>query len=441
MYRSSDLSFYIIALGCSKNLVDAEKLKGRLVSVSFNEAETAEEADIIVILTCGFITAAKEESINTIFEAINAVKERIGSGGFHPALAVAGCLTKRYFAEIKKEIPEINFLYGIPDEHFVSSLASELNIKLSGREQEHQLPLINRQSYRYIKIADGCSNNCSYCAIPMIRGPLVCYPPALIYEDMRAAAADGVKELVLIAQDTAAYKHGSINVAALLQEAAKTDGIEWVRLLYCHPDHIADELVEAIAKIKKVVKYLDIPFQHVSKKLLASMGRQGDYDVYLNLINKLRENIPDIIIRSTFMMGYPQETAADFNLLLQFLEAAQLDKVGAFVYSPEEGTRAFHMSEQVAGRTAKLRYNKLMKAQQKISSAKLQDRIGAATEVLVEERISESEYMGRTPADAPEVDGVFYLTSKRKIKPNDIVKARITGSLEYDLIGEQIEVS
>ena len=439
MYRSSELSFYIIALGCSKNLVDSEKLKGRLLNALFTAAGSSEEADIIIITTCGFITQAKEESIEVIFEAIKQRDEK-NAAGFAPRLAVAGCLTERYLEDIKKDIPEIDFVYGIADELFPEKMAEAFSIVLDAPPLEEQVALTGSLPYRYIKISEGCSNNCSYCAIPLIRGGAKPYSPEQILADARKALSDGVLELILVAQDTAAYEYGNIKISDILESAAALPGARWVRLLYCHPDHISNELINCISRNQNIVRYLDIPFQHAAAAVLSSMGRRGNSTVYLELIRKIRELIPGVRIRSTFMVGYPVESAADFEELIRFLREARLDRVGAFIYSQEEGTPAANLERRVPQGIAKKRYAKLMETQRQISHEKLSAAIGETISVIVEEQIDETTYAGRSEFDAPEVDGIFYLTSKKNIL-NSIVEAVVTDAVEYDLIGEHIETS
>lgn len=439
MRHSSDLSFYIIALGCSKNLVDAENLKGRLLSSSFNDAESSDEADIVIILTCGFITSAKEESIELIFDAIRQRDEKPPKD-FAPRVVVASCLSERYFENIKDEIPEIDFLYGIVDDSFVERLSQAFEITLDSKPHEKQVPLSGFTPYRYIKIAEGCSNNCSYCAIPLIRGAAHSYPPEQILQRAREAAEEGAVEIILIAQDTAAYKYGSYSLVDIIDEIAKLPGVLWIRLLYCHPDHISDELIECAAKNKKVVRYFDIPFQHANSKILKSMGRAGSKDSYLALINKIRDKIPGVRLRSTFMVGYPGESDAEFGELLDFLKEARLDKVGAFIFSSEEGTRACEMPYDLSEDTVEKRYNMLMETQLAISEESLKNMIGEKVDVLVEEKLDDITYLGRSEFDAPEVDGVFYLTAKNNLLSR-IVKAVVLDSTEYDLLGEYDENS
>lgn len=439
MFHSSDLSFYILALGCSKNLVDAENLKGRLLGASFISADSSDEADIVLILTCGFITSAKEESIEVIFDALRQRDDKV-SADFKPRVVVTGCLSERYFDSIKDEIPEIDLLYGLPDEPFVEKLAAQFNITLDSPAREKQVPLSGFVPYRYIKISEGCSNNCSYCAIPLIRGAARPYSPEQIIQNARDAAEDGVVEIILIAQDTAAYNYGSFSLVDIIEAIALIPGILWIRLLYCHPDHITDELIDCIAANKKAARYFDIPFQHVSQRILESMGRAGNRKVYLDLINKIREKIPGVRLRSTFLVGYPGESDAEFEELLEFLREARLERVGAFTYSSEEGTRAALLPSQLSEKIKKKRYNKLMETQQQISAECMQKMVGETVDVLVEERIDDITFVGRTEFDSPEVDGVFYLTST--IEPlNRIVKAVVVTSTEYDLFGEYDENS
>ena len=440
MYHSSELSFYIVALGCSKNLVDSEKLKGRLLNALFTAADSSEEADIVIITTCGFITNAKEESIEVIFEAIEQRDGKKNTAGFTPKLVVAGCLTERYMDDIKKDIPEIDFVYGIADELFPEKMAETFGIVLDSPPFEKQVALTGFLPYRYIKISEGCSNNCSYCAIPLIRGAAKAYSPEQILDDARKALDDGVLELILVAQDTAAYEYGGKKIHDILESVAALPGVHWVRLLYCHPDNISDELINCISRNQNIVRYLDIPFQHAGAAILSSMGRRGNSAAYLELVRKIRERIPGVHIRSTFMVGYPGENATDFEELIRFLGEARLDRVGAFIYSQEEGTPAAAFEKHVSQSLAKKRYARLMETQRQISYEKLTAMIGEIVSVLVEEQVDETTYAGRSEFDAPDVDGIFYLTSEKNIL-HSIVRAAVTDAVEYDLIGEHIETS
>ena len=447
MYISSDLSFYLISLGCSKNLVDSERINGEMISAGFTPADASENSDIIIINTCGFIQPAKEEAIEVILDAVS-IKDsgsseskffRHGKGvpqKFNRKVVVTGCLTKRYYNEIASDIPEIDFIYGIPDEKFVSEMCSKFEIQTSGIITVRK-KLYNSYPYSYIKISDGCSNNCSYCAIPLIRGPHVPFAPEVILKDAETEVKNSALELNIIAQDIAVYQWGDMNLVSLVNEISKIDKLRWIRLLYCHPDHITDDIINLIAENDKVVPYIDIPFQHVSRSILQSMGREGDIDTYLALVEKLRGKIPDITIRSTFMIGYPGSGENEFRELVSFIKSARLDKVGCFIYSPEEGTPASGIPDKLSIDEKNRRLDEIMSLQADISRDKLNSKIGLELDVLIEEKIDDNTYIGRTESDAPEVDGVFYLTSDKN-RVNNIVRARVTDSVEYDLIGEMI---
>ncbi len=427
--QSTDCTFSIISLGCSKNQVDAEKVKGGLLSAGFSLSERAEEADIIIINTCGFITPAKEESISTILDALDL---RIPRERY---VAVTGCLSERYFDDLLRDMPEIDFLYGLLDDAFVEKMAAALDIRLDGDVKNYQEPLVRGLSYACIKIAEGCSNNCSYCAIPLIRGGLRCVGPEEILEDARRAVNQGARELVIIAQDTAAYHYHGLTLPGLVRMIARDAAPDWIRILYCHPDHITDDIIAMFAENDKILPYIDLPFQHVNERILRSMGRGGSYNTYRDLVNRLRNEVPRIRIRSTFMTGYPGEGEEDFEEVLAFLREMRLDRVGAFVYSPEEDTPAATLDGAVPNRKAKKRYEKLMALQQGISEQRLQEMIGDTVRVIIEEQVDEETWIGRSEYDAPEVDGVFYLTGHGHAI-NSIVNAKVTDSSEYDLMGE-----
>lgn len=447
MYISSDLSFYLISLGCSKNLVDSEKINGEMLSAGFIPAEASDNSDIIIINTCGFIQPAKEEAIEVILDAVS-IKESASSGSkffrhgkkeprpFTRKVVVTGCLTKRYFSEIESEMPEIDFIYGIPDDKFVSEMCRTFDIQI-GSIVAVRKKLYNSYPYSYIKISDGCSNNCSYCAIPLIRGPHIPYSSEVILKDAETEVRNGALELNIIAQDIAVYQWGETNLVSLINEISMIEKLRWIRLLYCHPDHMTDDIINLIAENKKVVPYIDIPFQHVSRSILRSMGREGDAETYLNLVSKLRKKIPGITIRSTFMIGYPGAGEKEFRELVSFIETAKLDKVGCFVYSPEEGTAASGLPDTLSMDEKNRRLDEIMSLQADISKEKLNEKIGREIDVLVEEKIDDNTYIGRTESDAPEVDGVFYLTAGEN-RVNQIVRARVTDSVEYDLIGIMI---
>jgi len=448
VFAPSGLSYYIISLGCSKNLVDSERINGGMLFAGFSPAESADESDIIIINTCGFIRDAKEESIEVILDAASLKEdspnpERLFMDhgkrtfrSFGRKLVVAGCLSKRYFSEMESDIPEIDFLYGIPDGSFVASMCSAFGI-----EQKHAVftrrKLYNDYPYSYIKISDGCSNNCSYCAIPLIRGPLQNFQPDHILEDARECVRQGALELNIIAQDITSYNYKGLELPGLIKSVSAIEDLRWIRLLYCHPDKVTDEIIGIFTENSKVVPYIDIPFQHVSERILASMGRKGSSEIYAALVSRLRGEMPSIRIRTTLMTGYPGETESEFREMMDFLRACRLDRVGCFTYSPEEDTRAAMLEDSVPDEEKIARYDALMDIQKSISMEKMKEMTGQELDVLVEEQVDDSTYIGRTRFDAPEVDGVFYLTAK--VNPvNRIIRARVTDSIEYDLIGEML---
>ncbi|HOP63290.1 MAG TPA: 30S ribosomal protein S12 methylthiotransferase RimO [Spirochaetota bacterium] len=442
MFYSGDISYYIISLGCSKNLVDSERINGEMISAGYKPADSAEEAGIIIINTCGFIKPAKEESIEIILDAASLKEDEgerfdlIEEDRFSRKLVVTGCLSKRYYDDMLNDMPEIDFLYGIPDDNFVRKFSESFKIRINDPLHKRKR-LYTSPASSYIKISDGCSNNCSYCAIPLIRGPHVPFPPEFILEEASDAAAGGALELNIIAQDIAAYRWEEMRLPGLVNRISEIEGVKWIRLLYCHPDHITDDIIELISSNSKVVPYIDLPFQHVNPEILRSMGRMGSPSRYYDLVNRLREKVPGIIIRSTFMVGYPGEKEKQFQELLGFIKKARLDKVGCFTYSSEEDTKASFLRDTISPKVKERRASELMSIQMEISSEKMSSYIGTEVDVLVEDKIDDKTYVGRTKYDAPEVDGVFYLTSGEN-RVNDIVRARVTDSVEYDLIGEII---
>lgn len=447
MFSTSGLSYYIISLGCAKNLVDSEKISGGMISAGFSPAESAEESDIIIINTCGFIRDAKEESIEVIFDALSlkdddadAERPFMDQGkrtfrSFNRKIVVIGCLSKRYFNDIMSDIPEIDFLYGIPDADFIPRMCSAFGIKVSGSVEAGRVKIHNSSSFSYLKISDGCSNNCSYCAIPLIRGPLVNFSPEEIIREAEQCVDGGALELNIIAQDISSYNYAGLNLPKLVEKISEIEKLQWIRLLYCHPDKITDEIISIFSSDIKVVPYIDIPFQHVSARILESMGRKGNSEIYAELIGRIRKAVPSIRIRTTFMTGYPGESELEFRELIDFISAMKLDRIGCFAYSSEDGTRACMLEDTVAQQIKQERYDSIMLIQREISRQKLEMMTGMELDVLVEERVDESMYIGRTAFDAPEVDGVFYLTAN--IDPvNTIVRARVTDTTEYDLFGE-----
>ena len=422
MFQSSDISYYIISLGCSKNLVDSEKINGAMLSSGFRAAGDPESADIIIVNTCGFIEDAKKESIDVILEAIHERdrvpkrQDRVRMQGnyhhpFRRRVVVAGCLSQRYYDAVREEIPEIDLLYGIPDGDFITALSEAFTIELTKRGNAIREPL-DKSAYSYIKISEGCSNNCSYCAIPLIRGPRVSFSVESIVRDSLRAVEQGSVELIFVAQDTASYSFDGFRLPHLIDRVSSIDGVWWIRLLYFHPDRIDDDIIDLVRDNDKIVKYVDLPFQHVTERILRSMGRDGNAGKYADLIERWRSSVPGIRIRSTFMVGYPGETEREFDELIAFLTTVRLDRVGCFTYSKEDGTRAALLGDDVPVEVKDERYGILMETQREISEERLGALIGTELEVLIEEQVGHESWLGRSEYDAPEVDGIFYLTAE-----------------------------
>jgi len=429
---AQNYTFNIISLGCSKNFVDSENLNKDLQKAGLKPAFSSEEADFILINTCGFIKEAKKEAINTIFSALEYKSTS--------KIIVLGCLSQRYYEELKKEIPEIDFLYKLFDSNFIDNFCSFFKIKKS-TPPFPQIKFLNPQSlFSYLKISEGCSNRCHFCAIPQIRGPHRAFPLKDLILKTKQSAKKKAAELIIIGQDISAYQWKNYDLVDLVEQISLEEGIEWIRLLYCHPDHLTKRIIKLIQTNKKIVKYLDLPFQHASSKILKAMGRKGDFKTYYKLLSDLRDLVPEIKIRSTFLLGYPGETDKDFAELIKFLGKAKIDKVGCFIFSPEENTPAYSLKPKIPAKIKKERYKIFMEKQREISLQKLQKMINSKVKVIVEEKIDKETYIGRSEFDAPEVDGLFYLTSKSPITC-PIVTAKITDAIEYDLIGEKVEDS
>ena len=420
-----------VSLGCSKNLVDTEMMIGLFQKNNFEIVNNPKEAEIIVINTCGFIESAKEEAINTILEMAEYKKQNC------KYLIVTGCLVERYKEDLKKALPEVDLFVKFSE---YSSLWEQIeNVINHSKTNNEKLDFLNRvistgTNYAYIRIAEGCNNFCTFCAIPYIRGRFTSRKIEDILEEAKMLAKKGYKELIIIAQDTTKYGtdiYGKPMLANLLHEISKIDGIEWIRFLYAYPETITDELIEEVKNNDKICKYFDIPMQHISDIILKKMNRKSTGESIRNLITKLRKEIPNVVIRSTLMVGFPGETEEDFEELYEFVKWAKLDKLGCFTYSKEEGTAAFNMENQVHPMTKKKRYNKIMALQQKISEENMKKHIGKTLKVLVEEN-----GIGRTYMDVPDIDGVIYLEGNAK--PNTFVNCEITGFKEYDLIGKVI---
>ena len=422
-----------VSLGCSKNLVDTEMMIGIFKKNGYEIVNNENIADIIVINTCGFITTAKEEAINTILEMAKLKEKNC------KYLIVTGCLVERYKEELLKELPEVDLFIKFSEyktfwEQVQNLLNRDKNVK------NEQLDFLDRiittgKNYAYLRIAEGCNNFCTFCAIPYIRGRFVSRKEEDIIEEAEKLAKEGYKELIVIAQDTTKYgidiyKEPRLN--KLLHKISKIQGIEWIRFLYSYPETITDELIKEVKENDKICKYFDIPIQHISNKILKKMNRKSDKESIINLITKLRKEIPNVVIRSTVMVGFPGETEEDFEELYEFIKWAKFDKLGCFMYSKEEGTVAYNMENQVHSMTKKKRYNKIMKLQKEISEENLKKHLGKNLKILVE-----NKGIGRSYMDVPEIDGVTYIKGDAKI--NSFIKCKITGVKEYDLIGEIIE--
>ena len=420
-----------VSLGCSKNLVDTEMMIGLFKKNNFEIVNDPKEAEIIVINTCGFIESAKEEAINTILEMAEYKKENC------KYLIVTGCLVERYKEDLEKSLPEVDLFVKFSE---YNTLWEQIeNVINHNNQKNEKLDFLNRvistgTNYAYIRIAEGCNNFCTFCAIPYIRGRFTSRKIEDILEEAKMLAKKGYKELIIIAQDTTKYGmdiYGKPRLAELLHEISKIDGIEWIRFLYAYPETITDELIEEVKNNDKICKYFDIPMQHISDRILKKMNRKSTGKSIRNLITKLRKEIPEVVIRSTLMVGFPGETEEDFKELYEFVKWAKLDKLGCFTYSKEEGTAAFNMENQIHPMTKKRRYNEIMALQQKISEENMKKHIGKTLKVLVEEN-----GVGRTYMDVPDIDGVIYIEGNAK--PNTFVNCKVTGFKEYDLIGKVI---
>lgn len=433
---------FIDTLGCAKNEYDSQNLAAQLLERGCGLADSSEEADILIVNTCGFIEAAKVESIEHIF-SMAALK------GESKKLVVTGCLSERYHEDLSKEIPEVDLFTGVNDYDDLPGLllAESTGDKVQG-EVEDVLPYRKRVfpegTYTAsLKIAEGCNNTCAFCAIPKIRGP---YRSKRIEDCVREAedmAAAGVRELVVIAQDTSYYGkdlYGKAMLPELLHELCKVDGIRWIRLMYVYDDGITDELIETMKQEDKICNYIDIPIQHVADPVLKGMRRKSTGDSIRKTIAKLRKEIPDIHIRTTILVGFPGETEEDFNELLDFVEETRIPRLGAFAFSDEEGTLSYRMAGKLDEETKNERVEVLMRLQSGISDSLNEEKIGKTYEVMVDEAVDEEacRYLGRTRYDAPEIDDAVEFTGTTSHQPGDIVFVNVTDSSEYDLYGEEV---
>lgn len=424
-----------VSLGCCKNLVDSEQIMGVLMENGHEIVADPKKADAIVVNTCGFIESAKEESINTIFEMAQ----------YADKLIVCGCLAQRYEEELKEEIPEIDAIIPIRDYgHLAQRLQEVLGGGSLGDFAKSERPLSGTPWSAYVKISDGCSNHCTYCAIPLIRGDQKSKVIDEVVKEVKHLASIGVQEITLIAQDTTKYgldNYGKLMLAELLRQVEKVEGIRWIRVLYMYPDEIEDEVLEVMAASDKILPYFDIPMQHANDRLLKKMNRRGTKEDTIALVKKIRSMFPDAVLRTTAIVGFPSETDEEFEELVDFIREVEWDRLGAFTYSREEDTPAYDMDGLIDEVTAKSRLERLMAVQKGISKKKNEEKVGNVIEVLIEEKEGlKDQYRGRSAADAPdEVDGVVIVRSKKPLKIGGFVNVRITDATEYDLAGEVAE--
>ena len=437
------MKILFISLGCDKNLADSEEMLGLLTAGGHEITDDETQADAIVINTCCFIKDAKEESVETILEMAEYKK----TGSCH-ALIVTGCMAQRYQKEIIDEVPEVDAVLGTTS---YGDIVKALEEAVAGNHFEEfrdidYLPdtgskrvLTTGGHFGYLKIAEGCDKHCTYCIIPKLRGKFRSVPMERLIAQAEDMAEQGVKELILVAQETTVYGkdlYGKKSLHILLKKLCEIRGIRWIRILYCYPEEIYDELIETIRDEKKICHYLDIPIQHASDRILKRMGRRTSKQELIDIVGKLRKEIPDIVLRTTLITGFPGETEEDHEELKEFVDEMEFDRLGVFTYSPEENTPAAEMEDQVPEEVKEERRDELMELQQEISYDRGQDRIGQELLVMIEGKVAdESAYIGRTYGDAPKVDGYIFVQTGELLMTGDFAKVRVTGALEYDLIG------
>lgn len=441
------MNIFFVSLGCDKNLVDSEMMITSLRKNGFVLTDDIEDADVIVVNTCCFIGDAKEESINTLIE-MGGYKE-----GRCKLLVAAGCLAQRYHNEIKEDIPEVDLIVGTMG---YEDLSEKINEALGGKGVLESLkdidylptPLTDRDSmsggyYAYLKIAEGCDKCCTYCVIPKVRGHYRSVPMDNLIAQAKHLVANGAKELILVAQETTLYGkdiYGEKSLPKLLEELSKIDELKWIRILYCYPEEITDELISAIKNLPKVCHYLDMPIQHGSDDVLRRMGRWTNREQIEKTVAKLREEIPDIALRTTLITGFPGETEDDFEQVKEFVKKMEFDRLGVFTYSREEDTPAAEMDGQIDEEVKEARRDEIMQIQQDIAFDKSNSRVGEIYEVMIEGRLpDEGVYIARTYMDAPDVDGYVFIQSDYDLDSGDFVKVEVTRSDEYDLIAKIIE--
>ena len=440
------MNIFFVSLGCDKNLVDSEYMLGLTKKAGYQAVSQEEEADVIVINTCCFIHDAKEESIETILEMASYKEGRC------KLLVVTGCLSQRYYEEIRTELPEVDVILGSANiDDIVEAIEKGL--------QEKQVTLMRDLSYlpdlsnvervittgdylAYLKIAEGCNKRCTYCIIPSIRGNYRSIPMEHIVAEAKALAQRGIHELIIVAQETTVYGkdiYGKKMLPELLKKLCEIDGITWIRILYCYPEEITDELIEVMAQEEKICNYLDMPIQHSEDRVLKAMGRRTNHEELVETIKKLRARIPDITLRTTLISGFPGETEEDHEAMLAFVDEMEFDRLGVFTYSPEEGTKAAEMEGQIEEAVKERRRDEIMELQQEISYEKNQQMIGKTISVCVDGYLFDEDiYVGRSQKDAPKVDGSVFVRSPEEIISGTFVNVKITDANEYDLIGDVV---
>lgn len=434
---------HIVTLGCSKNDVDSSMMYSLLDKDKYKMVNDANKADILIVNTCGFIDAAKEESIDTILESVE-----YKNAGKCKKVLLSGCLAQRYPEELIKEIPEVDGIIGTGNIEYINelldrSLDGDMFIKTDNLNSDY-IEGIRKENVsvtEYVKISEGCNNNCSYCIIPSLRGRNRSRKIEDIYDEVEYLVSKGCTEVILIAQNTTDYGidiYSKYSLTKLIQEISKIEDLKWIRVLYLYPDHFTDDLINEFKNNDKLLNYVDIPLQHFSNNVLKNMDRNTNKDQILKILKTLRCEIPNMVIRTTFIVGFPEETEEDFEELLEFIKEIKFDKLGVFTYSQEDGTKASKMENQIDEKTKEIRQNKIMEEQSYISNELLSNKIGEILDVLIEEKVDDSNYIGRTYMDSPEIDGVTYVNSDKDLNIGEFVRVKIKDNLDYDLIGDVI---
>ncbi len=438
------MKIMFVSLGCDKNLVDTEMMLGMLSEKGYSFTDDENEADIAVVNTCCFIGDAKEESINQLL----ALGQKKTTGNLKGLIAT-GCLAQRYAKEIREDIPEVDVIVGTNAIDQIVQAIEDVNLhkKTDLLRDINEVPVFGKKRivtaggyYAYLKIAEGCDKHCTYCIIPKVRGNYRSVPMDTLIEEAKALAKQGIKELILVAQETTLYGvdlYGEKKLPELLTKLCEIPGLYWIRILYCYPEEITDQLIQVIKNEKKICHYLDIPIQHASDTILRKMGRKTSNSDLRNIIGTLRKEIPDICLRTTLIAGFPGETQEDHEQVMEFIDEMQFDRLGVFTYSPEENTPAAEFPDQIEDSQKEVWQGELMELQQEIAFDKAADMIGWEGYVMIEGKVAdENVFVGRTYKDAPNVDGLVFVSSDEEFMSGDFVKIKVTGSYEYDLIGE-----